>query len=44
MPTSQYLIIIDWVAVERGYDVVRPETPNDYRLITSPMVYAKASN
>lgn len=27
--TSQYLITINWVTVEKGYDTVRPKTSHD---------------
>lgn len=39
--TSRYLIIIDLVAMEKAYDIVRPETPHDSRLKTPMSMYAE---
>lgn len=42
--TSRYLVTVSWVTLKKGYDVERPETPNEPRLETSLMMCAKATN
>lgn len=42
--TSQYLMSIDWITMEKGYDIVRPESLNAPRLKSLHMMYVKASD